>query len=667
MKIFSRILSGFILSSLILSVALTPSHSARAIPVLETNPAVITGSVVSSNALPVIAAATKIIAGVSIQNASANTGHFLEQVYQWAKDILMQALKKAILGYLTDRVIAYIQGDSNGAVVGDWQSYLSGVVATELGRFGQQLTGVDICSPFSAQIKLAFRLPPVQKFGYNITCTFDEIGENIDDFMGDFQNGGWIAYEKMWEPGNNGYGVFLSASIEQAARVIALTDAAKSEGEAGNGFLDKKECDEDPGQAPQSNPYTEGLMGDQSISLDAATTRDIDGDGTPGDIPSTCKVLTPGTVVAQAVKKAAVDVDFDFVLMGEDLTPYVAAIADAMVGRVLSEGLALITPSADTSDINNYVDTRPLQRSENQQFRTHRTRLSNKVNDALRLRETAQLTINGASSYWLKNMDGEEDPAKAALEQVRIARRALLYTHEEINKVTLNSQLKNRQNPSCEVVSSLGKINNEALPRIRKMVTLASELIETLEIAHDDLPELDPDFENPCVAGQNGDLSTETDITCEDNLDQIAILRYAQNAVANELLENTPETRQLLLDLNSLIGDDSVTAANQFRTDIRKVDDQIEELFRATSAYASRLRACFVPRNPADPTQPIAPGTQGVVIPWLYPLDDGNEDYDKPARPFPWEKSDTATQNIDPADPNSTPDQTEQAATTTNP
>jgi hypothetical protein len=229
-----------------------------------------------------------------------------------------------------------------------------------------------------------------------------------------------------------------------------------------------------------------------------------------------------------------------------------------------------------------------------------------------------------------------------------------------MNKVTLPSQLKNKNNPSCEVVNSIRKLDNITLPKLRKLINNANDLIDVLNIAYDDLPDLDPDFENPCAPAKDESLSDTTDITCEDNKDQVAILKYAQNAIDTELIENTEETRAKLLNLNSLIGDDALSSAREFKNSARKIDKQLSDLFRATSSYASRLKACFVPRDPADPTQPITPGTQGVVIPWLFPIDDGNEDAGKPPRPFIWEMDDTSAQNIDDT-ATSTPDQVEQA------
>lgn len=589
-----------------------PKASAIAsVSVFETNPAALTAA--QSTALAT--------GGTQISTAA----DLVQKLYEWGKTLLTQTLKKALLDYLVDRVVQYISGNQNGSFVGDWQGYLSGVVATEVQSFGKEFAGVDICAPFSAQLKLAFTIPKPQELSYKIKCTFDEIGANLENFYNDFRDGDWIAYQKSFEPGNNGYGIFLTASYELSNKIQDKKETSLAEAIGGQGFLSKKECTEDPSfQGPDEDG--DGLPDTYS----SETTPDIDGDGEPGDIASTCFIVTPGAVVGEAVFKA-VGSDFDFIVNAQDLSAYTAAITNAVVGRVLSEGLKFIQPSQASTDPNDYPvirDTlRDNERSDAQRFRSERDRLVKDVKKALSLRQTAKDKIEKSSSSWLKNTNGNSDLAAEAISQLKVARQALMYAHNEIGAVIQKSgniQYSDSNANFCSPVKTVQRIGNVAMPNLRKQIEAANEAIAILEIAEDDLPDLDPDPLDPC----GGD--TSFDMTCEDNNDQIAILNNVDLAII-QLTENTPETRETLQDLYYMAGYEITQSAEQFNAGVKGLDEQITAIFNTTSNYADRLKECF---------------TTSTVTPWSNP-DLGDDTINKPPRPFPWEGSE-----VDPADLN---------------
>ncbi len=621
-----------------------PQPASAVIPVTEDNPLVLVPEAetsIATNATAITSAETSIAVGL---DASANIANLGQKLFEWAQTTLIQSIKKALLDYLVNRVINYIKGAKDGGFIGDWQSYLSGVVATQLQIFGQRVVGVDICAPFSAQLKLAFNLPPVQEFGDKITCTFDQIGENIQDFQSDFQHGKWLAYSKSWESNNNGYGVFLTASLAQSADVIAAKETSLSEAVSGQGFLSKKVC---TGKLPEPDSSKGELPGP-----------DIDGENGPNDDPATCSIVTPGAVVSGAVTQA-MGADYGYInsLTGTDIGPYIAAIANAMVGRILDEGLGLVAKAAssDPPDINSYVNVASVTRSAAQRFRNESQRMKVSVRDSIQDRLTAQAFVTSASTTWLKFTHNPDDIIQDAIDQISTARQVLTYTYNELSKVIKRSQIKTWPNgvPSlCSPVKNLASIDNTALPGIQKRIALASEALDTLAIAHDDYPELDPEFvviatttrfstgnDNDAFLEQIADASVDSlglgpadvDPSEEHNIDQLAILKEVQYELDYQLLENTTSTQARLGDLNNVLGDSAVNNARQFKNAMQKIDNDIEKVFKVATAYADRLSKCLKPRDENDLDN-------GVVVGWTA-NDPGDESIGKPARNpgFPWE------------------------------
>jgi len=146
---------------------------------------------------------------------------------------------------------------------------------------------------------------------------------NINNFREDFRNGGWIAYSESWKPQNNLFGASLMASEELELRTGKASGASWSEALAGGGFLSTKKCQKDAA----------GKI-----------------------IESTCKITTPGDTVGKTLSKA-IGADFDFIVNANDMEEIAAALVNALVNRIIKEGvngLTGVNPPKDPS--GGYVD-----------------------------------------------------------------------------------------------------------------------------------------------------------------------------------------------------------------------------------------------------------------------------------------------------------------------
>lgn len=269
------ILPAILALSLVSGNLFIPVHAA--ITVIETNPLLLKAAVVTSNA-------TAITSTAAVQETA-------QTIFEWGQTFVLEELKKRILDMLVDQIVSWVQGGGDPKFVTDWGAFLADVGNQAAGDFANELGLGFLCSPFSAQVRLA--LSPGRKFAQRAQCTLDQIVGNIQSFYDDFRNGGWIAYNESWQPQNNYYGSVLMAWQERDNRSERAQAAAQSEAVAGGGFL---------------------------------SVKDENG-----------RITTPGSVVGSLVNKA-VGSDIDYIVNAKQLQAYIGEIADALVNRLIREG-----------------------------------------------------------------------------------------------------------------------------------------------------------------------------------------------------------------------------------------------------------------------------------------------------------------------------------------
>jgi len=542
----------------------------------ETNPAVVLPIEALGANLPGIVTALGGTFIASGENAAADSLNLANMLWQWAKDLYNDVLRRQILNYLVQQIINYINGTGDGKFISDWNGFLDGLAGTAIEAFSKDFIGINLCSPFSIQLKLS--LVNVPSFDNKFTCTLTEVISNIDDFRNDFRNGEWLAYGSAFEPNNNFYGAYLKLNFERSKTIYGAKSAGLFEGISGNGFLGTKQCDEGP--APTANAADElnAALNDQSPDV-PLPGRDIDGDGKLNDIASSCRTVTPGATIGALAGKA-LGSDIDYVISAKELTAYVTAIANAVFNRVLTEGLSAL--QSDDSDIGGYVDLGRIGREDQQNFSAQRKNILASLDEAIASRVAAQITIDRTSST-------------LSLASIETAKAALIYLQAEFAKVETTGDLQRRENTQCEAFSEVWKIRNRVLSNIEDEIFNIEDIIATIEIADDDDPVNNPD-NNP-----------------EDNADIIAILTETRAELA-ALTENTPENREALVAINTELGSRFTQEARKFRGDIQLLRKSLSNVFELVEKLNQKLDFC----TDHPPTTPM----NGSTI---------------PSTPFPWE------------------------------
>ncbi len=260
-----------------------------------------------ASAQRIIAAQARLSAAAK-ELADANTS-ILEDVLDILERIALQTLKRRILDVMVDQVVNWIENGEEPRFVSNWGQFFGDIANGAAGEFVQNVAPF-LCSPFSLQVRVG--LLPVKRFGQNspYTCTLDKVVSNVENFYQDFRNGGWIAYNEASKMQNNYYGALWLAWNGRDQFVASRVSAANEEVNANRGFLAVKLC--------RDNITHEKVK-----------------EGTPN---STCETTTPGGFVGAALEKT-VGVDFDFIINAQELGDYAAAIVNALINRVIKEGV----------------------------------------------------------------------------------------------------------------------------------------------------------------------------------------------------------------------------------------------------------------------------------------------------------------------------------------
>ena len=232
----------------------------------------------------------------------------------WLEEFVLTRLKKMLLDFLVSQIITYIQGNNDGAgFITDFEAFLSGAAAEVVSKAGIEYLGVDLCQNFDIHLTINQTFATFQKPRFR--CTLRDIVANVESFKNNFQNGGWLAYTESWKPMNNPIGGIITTTFELEGQIARSQGAKWLEAQVGQGFLGGRDAN--------------GL------------------------------IKLPGKTLGDLVSKA-VGTDIDFLLTADQLGSYVNAIVDAMVNRVLKEGLATIRPAIGSSN-DDFATRRPCK------------------------------------------------------------------------------------------------------------------------------------------------------------------------------------------------------------------------------------------------------------------------------------------------------------------
>ena len=158
-------------------------------------------------------------------------------------------IAKLLVHNLTQQIVNLIRTGGQGGgplFVQNWQDFLLDSADQASGVFLKELNLTQLCEPFAPRLRLLMAQGR-RSFPERMRCTISSVLQNIQAFYQDFSNGGWARWFEITQiPQNNFYGAYYLTMEENLVRQSAAVEASLNEARAGGGFLNLKECIEQP-------------------------------------------------------------------------------------------------------------------------------------------------------------------------------------------------------------------------------------------------------------------------------------------------------------------------------------------------------------------------------------------------------------------------------------
>lgn len=281
-----------------------------------------------------------------------------------------ETIKRTILFQLSTQIVDWIQTGREPQFIKQPGRFLEDTGRLALDRFISRAIP-QLCQPLrlSLQIQVPSTDPTANPFYEQITCTLDQVVDNIENFYQDFSSGGWIAYNEIWKPQNNPFGAALMINDQIIFETARAVENAKRNQE--KGFTGQTRCttwkkyefigDENAGgldviyingigyfvRTNESPPGDRDKLGEepeQGLTSRQPQTGPI----TVGtrwwknaDYFWQCEeteITNPATVAA-ALSERAAQTDFDFISVTSDIEPFIQTIRDSIINKLVKSGV----------------------------------------------------------------------------------------------------------------------------------------------------------------------------------------------------------------------------------------------------------------------------------------------------------------------------------------
>lgn len=287
------------------------------------------------------------------QEIVANTRQQCQLLYTKTNE----TIKNSLLFQLSNQIVDWIQNGTQPQFIKDPGKFLSDTATLAVNRTISQLAP-NLCSSFRDQVVV--QIPGYSEqsnpFYQPVTCTINQVVSNVEDFYNNFQNGGWLAYQEIWQPQNNYFGASMIANEMVSSQASAAAQAAQNDLSQGNGFASQSQCTEwvlytpaATGTVTQSIMNSLELVGNTYYAPDYSNVQGATPDGNPPAVPATAPTgsqwqcdasqkTTPGTVAANLTQQASAS-SLTNLNQTSDVESFMSTIQDAIINKLVKSGV----------------------------------------------------------------------------------------------------------------------------------------------------------------------------------------------------------------------------------------------------------------------------------------------------------------------------------------
>ena len=203
-----------------------------------------------------------------------------------------------------------------------------------------------LCGPISGRIKIALS----NKYrGNDIRwqCTLTDVVDNVEDFMNDFEKGGWDGFFRLTQdPQNNPIGAYIQAEGELARQIAKETDEKNKELSWGKGYFSTTKCPAgrsitnvvDNPEGGKTVTYEDGVtinqMPDPSLKVGGCGVKE--------------NIVTPGSVVEGQLGEV-LSIGGKKLAVADEINEIISALLNQLVSKAFS-GLASLSQRNPTNE-----------------------------------------------------------------------------------------------------------------------------------------------------------------------------------------------------------------------------------------------------------------------------------------------------------------------------
>jgi len=275
-------------------------------------------------------------------------------------DALAWEIANRVIHRISASTVKWVNSGFKGkpAYVTDPTAYFGDLGDKVAGEFISRNPNLNfLCGDMSAKIKLAL----AKNYSGNDgawRCTLTGVIDNVDDFMGDFEQGGWDGFFQLTQvQQNNPLGAYIQAEGSLFNQIASKVGEKDKELSWGSGFMSTKECVQRG--APTVKNVQEGgtfqLQDDGTSKFVGGYTRQVTEEGP-------ClkeRTVTPGETISKKLNNV-LGIGDNRLAVSDESNEIISALLNQLVNKIMGGVGGLFGASKSDSSNNNAILTDQL-------------------------------------------------------------------------------------------------------------------------------------------------------------------------------------------------------------------------------------------------------------------------------------------------------------------
>ncbi|HEY0220916.1 MAG TPA: hypothetical protein VGC58_01705, partial [Candidatus Paceibacterota bacterium] len=260
------------------------------------------------------------------QKSHAQYVDIVNAVKEYGLDTAVNIVAKQMIQKIVAQTVNWINAgfQGNPGFVSDPGKFFLDIADREASRFLSQQGLANLCSPFNAKVRLALVKSYLDDTDNKVyACTLDKLRNNYDDFVQDFDQGGWDGwFEITQNRQNNPYGAYRDAKDKLSISIGVQDSKYQNQMDWGKGFLSWEVC-------PEGQDYIDPNTGKKECF-------------------GVKETATPGSVIETQLNKV-LGGGYEKLVSADEISELIGALLNQLTSKILGGGKGLLGGSSRDS------------------------------------------------------------------------------------------------------------------------------------------------------------------------------------------------------------------------------------------------------------------------------------------------------------------------------